>query len=581
MVESAMVDALSVLRPVVDTLDGLGLAACVFDENDATLLWNRSFLKFFPEHAADIHVGEPYRANLRRFYQCRLSAEEMPSMEHRIEEGVVRHRTQQRAFVFEHRGVKITVSSLPMPGVGRIRIWQQQAETGGVIDRIAGAVGAVAEGGDAAFDAVADGIMVTGADDRITSVNEAFAAMYGVHDRATAVGARFEDIVRAAWRRAETEQAGQGEASLTLLAENMSFAGAPFEVQLPDDRWSRVLVQRSFDGKGIFAHVDITTFKRQQQQLLRAEQRARESEAILKEKSALLEATLERMEQGVMMVSPQRIVEVCNRRALELLDLPRELMERRPTFAEVLEYQWSTDEFVHTPQDIQEFVRAGGILDRAQCYDRMRPDGRVVEVQSVPIEGGGVLRTYTDITERKRAEERIRHVARHDGLTSLVTREVFLEHLAGATGNAERIAEGFAVHYIDINRFKPINDRYGHAVGDKVLTLVATRMRQIARDADVVARMGGDEFAVLQFNVPQHEKAVGLAHRLLQGVGQVMEIETHRLRVGASIGIALCSAAGADADQLLRNADAAMYAAKAKDSDCVRIHGLESRFAAL
>jgi len=212
-----MVDALSVLRPVVDTLDGLGLAACVFDENDATLLWNRSFLKFFPEHAADIHVGEPYRAHLRRFYQCRLSAEEMPSMEHRIEEGVVRHRTQQRAFVFEHRGVKITVSSLPMPGVGRIRIWQQQAETGGVIDRIAGAMGAVAEGGDAAFDAVADGIMVTGADDRITSVNEAFAAMYGVHDRATAVGARFEDIVRAAWRRAETEQAAQEAAVLLKL----------------------------------------------------------------------------------------------------------------------------------------------------------------------------------------------------------------------------------------------------------------------------------------------------------------------------------------------------------------------------
>jgi PAS domain-containing protein len=205
MVESAMVDALSVLRPVADTLDGLGLAACVFDENDATLMWNRTFLKFFPEHAADIHVGEHYRANLRRFYQCRLSPEEMPSMERRIEEGLVRHRTQQRAFVFEHRGVHLAVSSLPLPAVGRIRIWQQQSEAGGVIERIADAAGGVAEAGDAAFDAVADGIMVTGADDRITSVNQAFAAMYGLHDRAAAVGARFEDIVRAAWRGAAPE----------------------------------------------------------------------------------------------------------------------------------------------------------------------------------------------------------------------------------------------------------------------------------------------------------------------------------------------------------------------------------------
>jgi signal transduction histidine kinase len=89
---------------------------------------------------------------------------------------------------------------------------------------------------------------------------------------------------------------------------------------------------------------------------------------------------------------------------MELLGLPPKLMSAKPKFAEVLEYQWSIDEFVRTPDDVQQFVRAGGILDQAQCYDRQRPNGRVIEVQSVPIEGGGVLRTYTDVTERKRAE---------------------------------------------------------------------------------------------------------------------------------------------------------------------------------
>jgi signal transduction histidine kinase len=156
---------------------------------------------------------------------------------------------------------------------------------------------------------------------------------------------------------------------------------------------------------GFFAFVDISLLKRQQQELIVAERHARESQTLLTEKSRMLEATLERMEQGVMMVSADMVVEVCNRRAIELLGLPPELMASKPKFSEVLEYQWSTNEFANTPELLQQFVRGGGIVDQPQCYDRQRPNGRVIEVQSVPIEGGGVLRTYTDITERKRAEE--------------------------------------------------------------------------------------------------------------------------------------------------------------------------------
>ena len=136
----------------------------------------------------------------------------------------------------------------------------------------------------------------------------------------------------------------------------------------------------------------------------RGEQALRESEALLSGQTLTLQATLERMEQGVMMVNADQVVEVCNRRAIELLDLPAALMASRPSFAQVLEYQWSTDEFRHTPEDLRQFVRAGGILDEPQRYERKRPNGLVIEVQSVPIAGGGVLRTYTDITDRKRAE---------------------------------------------------------------------------------------------------------------------------------------------------------------------------------
>jgi diguanylate cyclase (GGDEF)-like protein len=306
--------------------------------------------------------------------------------------------------------------------------------------------------------------------------------------------------------------------------------------------------------------------KLQQEELRAAEQKASTT-------NALLEATLERMQQGVMMVNSDRIVEVCNKRAIELLGLPESLMNSKPSFEEVLAYQWSTNEFRHTSDSLKDFIKAGGITDQPQCYDRKRPDGRVIEVQSVPIAGGGVLRTYTDITERRRVEERIRHVARHDGLTSLANRDVFLEHLAEAfpTDDAPTSAP-FAVHYIDLDRFKPINDRHGHGIGDKVLTIVAERMRRVARGKDVVARMGGDEFAILQYDVGHLDAALGLAARILASISEPMEVESLRLQVGASIGIATFPGPATDVDSLLRDADAAMYAAKSSAGESIRAH---------
>lgn len=562
-----MSDTLDAMKAVSAVLDGLEIAAYVLDADDRALQWNRTFMRFFPEHAERMQVGEPYADNLRRFYDYRLEGPERASIERYVREGVARNREQTQPYSFEHRGRRLHVSSLPVPGIGRIRIWRAE-DPAPVGLRLQFPVDKD-QAGD--LEHVADGVMVANSDLRVLSVNEPFIAMYGLPGRAQAMGTSFVDIYRQAWGSVGALERSTFEAGLSLLTEQMRFAGSPFELPLPSQRWTRVMEQRSPDGRRFFVHVDITTIKRQQQRLVEAEQRARASELALQQKSRLLEATLERMEQGVMMVNAERIVEVCNRRAIELLGLPPDMMAARPSFEAVLQYQWKNDEFAQTPPDIQSFVRAGGILDKRQCYERKRPDGRWIEVQSVPLEGGGVLRTYSDITERKRNEERIQHVARHDGLTTLVNREVFLEHVAGAVDNVERVREGFAVHFIDLDRFKPINDRFGHAVGDKVLALAASRMRAVARDGDVVGRMGGDEFAMLQFGVADADAALGLARRLLAAVSQPMEIEGASLKVGASIGIAMCNQAGIQPDALLRDADSAMYAAKAAGRDTVRI----------
>jgi len=130
------------------------------------------------------------------------------------------------------------------------------------------------------------------------------------------------------------------------------------------------------------------------------------SERLIVEKSAVLETTLEFMGQGIMMISADRTVAVCNQRTIEMLDLPPEMKTPGTPFADIVAFQWRTDEFRHTPADIQDFIRAGGLLDQPHVYERRRPDGQMLEVRSTPMPDGGVVRTYTDVTERRLAEDR-------------------------------------------------------------------------------------------------------------------------------------------------------------------------------
>lgn len=563
------------LRTLADALDGLDVALCVFDDDDRTQLWNRAFLRYFPEHAGQVHAGEPYRANLRRFYEARLPPPAPGDIERLIDEGVARHRAQQRPFTFQHRGHWLRVSSLALPGLGRVRLWSHippprlsgnEAQSGGLPVRNGAA-------GHEIFEHVGDGVMITGADNRITWVNGHFLRLYGLDGRAAALGQTLDAVYLAAWGSAPVADAALVQAGLATLVENLRYAGAPFELPLPGGRWLRVVEQRRHDGVGFFAHVDITLLKHQQQELRAAEQRARASEALLVEKSRLLEATLERMEQGVMMVNASRVVEVCNRRACELLDLPPALMASRPTFDEVVDYQRAQNEFVATQEDLRVLIDANTILGHHQRYDRMRPDGRVLEVHSVPIAGGGMLRTYTDITERKRQEARITHLARHDSLTSLVNRDSFLEQVGAELARAQQDRDGFAVHYLDLDHFKPVNDRLGHAIGDQVLSAVAERLRRVVRDGDVVGRMGGDEFAILQKRVGDSGQALQLARRAIASIQQAIDVEGHAVHVGLSVGIAVHPGHGDSTDSLMRGADAALYAAKAAGRGCARVVG--------
>ncbi|WP_167236029.1 sensor domain-containing protein [Massilia genomosp. 1] len=168
----------------------------------------------------------------------------------------------------------------------------------------------------------------------------------------------------------------------------------------------------------------------------------------------------------------------------------------------------------------------------------------------------------SDITERKRAEEQTRHLAEHDFLTDLPNRVLFLDRLQQALVSARRQHNKVAVMFLDLDRFKGINDSFGHHVGDAVLKEVATRLTGCVRGVDTVSRQGGDEFVVILADIGGVDQAAHVATSVMRAVAQPVRGNGHTISLSVSIGIAICPDDGLDVDTLLRHADVAMYHAK-------------------
>jgi diguanylate cyclase (GGDEF)-like protein/PAS domain S-box-containing protein len=180
---------------------------------------------------------------------------------------------------------------------------------------------------------------------------------------------------------------------------------------------------------------------------------------------------------------------------------------------------------------------------------------------------GGVVVNYRDVSERKVLEEQLRHQAFHDVLTGLANRSLFRDRLGHALARAARGGRPTAVLYLDLDDFKAVNDRLGHAEGDRLLVAVGERLLAATRDGDTVARLGGDEFAII-VEETDPTQASHAAERILGAVAQPFDLGERQVAARASIGIAIRMADGADADELLRRADIAMYAAKARGGNC-------------
>ncbi len=286
--------------------------------------------------------------------------------------------------------------------------------------------------------------------------------------------------------------------------------------------------------------------------------------------SAQRELTLEKnrlgtainnMTQGLLLFDADARVVVCNQRYLDMYGLSADVIVPGLPFRGVIAHRKETGSFVG---DIDAYVDAV-IRDvgRSNTQFMQTSDGRSIQISSQPVADGGWVATHEDITERRQAEERIAHLAHYDALTDLPNRTLFRNELER---ELKRVARGTqcAVLYIDIDEFKSINDSLGHPVGDELLKEIARRLRLCVRGSDVVARLGGDEFAIVQTNVGAHSDITDLVGRIYAAIREPHECLGHRLLTDASIGIAMAPRDGTDLDELLKNADLAMYGAKAE-----------------
>jgi diguanylate cyclase (GGDEF)-like protein/PAS domain S-box-containing protein len=176
----------------------------------------------------------------------------------------------------------------------------------------------------------------------------------------------------------------------------------------------------------------------------------------------------------------------------------------------------------------------------------------------------GYIGTASDVTAEKNSERRINYLAHNDALTGLLNRAKFTEHLKQSVARLERYGSPFVVLYLDLDQFKAVNDSRGHLIGDKLLVKVSKRIRATLRDGDVIARLGGDEFAVILNNSSDAAETAALAQRLVENISKRYELDDETVTVGCSIGIAIAPINGTRPDQLLRNADLALYRAKAE-----------------
>ena len=533
----------------------------IWDLDFRLLLFNQQYLDLYGFTVDQVRVGMPLAelcettvaagnhpgvaaAELYETYQRRLEACSLPDTPLRVQKAI--------------RGRFIKTTHVLSPGLGWIVTHEDVTEV--VEQQWLGELRekALADQNlrfDAALRHMPHGISLIDAEKRLVICNERYREMYELPEHLCRPGTPLDQIV--AYRHAQgiVSIDKADEIVMRVLEETSHNRRRVEAYRMPDGRVISLTQSTVGNGGFVTTHEDVTLQLERFSAIV-------DSEREMKLQNLRFEAAIDNMSQGLCMFDKDERLVVCNVPYAELYKLPPELTVPGTTLTEILDYRFSHGmaprQNAQSYRDRTRAVRTRGVNTRDEIE---LEDGRTIAVGHRPIEDGGWVATHEDITELRRIEERIRHLARHDALTDLPNRVLMREKMAAMEALIER-GDTVAVLCLDLDHFKAVNDTLGHGIGDTVLINVANKLRNCCRDNDVVARLGGDEFAILALRPTGPDGAAALADRIVRTVSEPMEIEGHQIVIGTSVGIALAPSDGRDAESLLRNADLALYRAK-------------------
>jgi diguanylate cyclase (GGDEF)-like protein/PAS domain S-box-containing protein len=297
----------------------------------------------------------------------------------------------------------------------------------------------------------------------------------------------------------------------------------------------------------------------------------RQSKRELRQQKVHLDTALETMSQGLCMFDADGRIVLCNDRYATMMGLSTPSLKGLSLLDLLIKYRNSVGEDASDAEQVFARVLADAREGKPSTKIIKTSAGRTLRVNDQPIlAGGGWVSTFDDITEWREAQEQIAYMAHHDALTGLANRIQLIEKLQEALAGKAPQHDGVAVHFIDLDRFKSVNDTLGHDGGDFLLKTVAERLREIIRTDDIVARLGGDEFVIVQTGVRNKDQAEGLAQRLINTVIAPIQLRDHTIIATVSVGIALAPEDGINPERLLKSADLALYRAKAEGRNCIR-----------